>query len=258
MTLGPVLLGYTLVATFSAFRAFAVCNRNWFIFAIVLVIGLVPSCLQLSLLAHSQVSLGFMASPPFLYALATRLPVILAECIVVLLTWRKTYSASRSSLRRPSNVAAYLLRDGTLYFLAMMTIQVVQIIILIHPTIGSLGAFLDTIPPILVGRFIMHLSRIGRAPAPAEYTTSEAGQPLTSAVSLSAPSAWFVDELGGELDHALEKHEPSSESDQEHYGSSSDEHYGDTVVGLDDIERISPVRGGILRMDGSADGARVA
>ena len=32
---------------FSALRAFAICNQNWFVFAIVLALGLVPTGLQL-------------------------------------------------------------------------------------------------------------------------------------------------------------------------------------------------------------------
>ncbi|GJE99193.1 hypothetical protein PsYK624_154420 [Phanerochaete sordida] len=157
------------------------------------------------------------AAIPIMYALMTRIPVILAEGTVVALTWRKTWVGTRrASLVGASNVAACLLRDGTLYFLVMMALQAVQIVILFRPTIASLGAFLDIIPPILVGRFIMHLSRLSRPSGAQAYeTTSSAAYPLTSALPFSssagapATSVWLtelgadIDELGADLEHGV-------------------------------------------------------
>ncbi|GJE98364.1 hypothetical protein PsYK624_145930 [Phanerochaete sordida] len=82
----------------------------------------------------------------------------------MVLTWVKTFSHWRN-LRRAglrSSISTLLLRDGTLFFLILAALNVAQM--LTYTTRNSIGdganfadAFLQSLPPVLIQRFMLNL-----------------------------------------------------------------------------------------------------
>ncbi|KAI0084474.1 hypothetical protein BDY19DRAFT_909816 [Irpex rosettiformis] len=98
-------------------------------------------------------------------SLTTRIAVILADILVLLVTWFKTaqlYKESRQ-LGIQAPLATLLLRDGTLYFCILLVVNVLQPLVNVVPSLIGLDfaePYLVTMPPIIVCRFILNLRQV--------------------------------------------------------------------------------------------------
>ncbi|EKM57647.1 uncharacterized protein PHACADRAFT_206531 [Phanerochaete carnosa HHB-10118-sp] len=90
----------------------------------------------------------------------TRGSLILADVIVLTLTWIKTFGFWRQARRANvgTSLTTCLLRDGTIYFLVLLAINIAQLL-----TANSSGdvvpltPFVATLPSVLINRFIINL-----------------------------------------------------------------------------------------------------
>lgn len=170
-----------------------------------------------------------------MFGFTTRISVIIADVLVLILTWVKTYeqvvNASRSGQKM--SVSMCLFRDGTIYFLILLVINVLALYTNRRSTGNSVNSALDlfitSIPPILVNRFMLNLrqidsknsthtiGRLSRFSAPQFHATVASsifgnfGEPLEHNASLreegdeGLPADSVTEDVGGEL--GLEENE---------------------------------------------------
>ncbi|EKM48194.1 uncharacterized protein PHACADRAFT_214913 [Phanerochaete carnosa HHB-10118-sp] len=139
-----IWIGYGGTALFSALRVSAIWGRNWFLFVLVLALGSIPVWANIYTAARSQYDYTekFGGCWQNIYYsdkavtvirrlhLSTRISLIAMDFLVLILTWAKTFSQWRESrrLRIPKSIAGSLLRDGTIYFLLLLCINLAQIL----------------------------------------------------------------------------------------------------------------------------------
>ncbi|GJE91622.1 hypothetical protein PsYK624_077720 [Phanerochaete sordida] len=80
------------------------------------------------------------------------------------MTWKKAYHRQQDvklvNLRSSASLTQTILRDGTAYFIAMILVNIAEVLTITHgPSTAFAGPFLDALPPIIVCRFIMNLRR---------------------------------------------------------------------------------------------------
>ncbi|KAI0331799.1 hypothetical protein GY45DRAFT_1433703 [Cubamyces sp. BRFM 1775] len=218
---GPIILTemfsvivYFIVAIFSTLRVYAIWNKDWRPALAVLLVGL---CVPVANMYHYIPSVPGAFTWP-LYGCGEATPLsdvqlaefaivihscaIAADLLVLILTWVKTYQIKKlaSILEADASFSTLILRDGSLYFGALLVLNVVDLIILQSNVLfDPLPVFIDVLTCILISRFMLNLRQIaGR------------GSDLPSASQLQATSrfssAWFspdvVGDLGASLSHA--------------------------------------------------------
>ncbi|RDX46396.1 hypothetical protein OH76DRAFT_1420278 [Lentinus brumalis] len=164
--------------------------------------------------------------------LLTRSSVIIGDMIVLGVSWYKTYSTWRvaKSAAIKASFAATILRDGTIYFLMFLTINILHLVFSLKGLFtDSIVIFQDPIISILVSRFILNLRDIDTSGGPSTLTqpggASQWNQSLNFAAFDGVPSvseseleserpaparsriADFVDPLGAPLDGLLGEHD---------------------------------------------------
>ncbi|KAI0804582.1 hypothetical protein BC629DRAFT_1189999 [Irpex lacteus] len=174
------LLQYIASAVFSSVRVYALGNRSGILFTVVSVLGAVPFvsnlvnftkeslifklhdipegtsfCISILGLSGSKELRGVSA--------ANRGSLILADLVVLAVTLRKTLgtlrTASRLHMRVP--LVATLVKDGSMFFLMLLTINVVVALndnIQPDTALRNLSSsLLQALPPILLSRFMLSL-----------------------------------------------------------------------------------------------------
>lgn len=213
MNEAPILVGFVQTAIFSALRICALWNRNYTLFTIVLVLSLAPvltnACFfALSTSDYVPSPLNVCLQTPYfdervenILLFCTRIPLIVADALVLLLTWVKTYRQYREakSLKIESPLATCLVQDGTIYFFVLMVLNVAQIATFDSSNdtiVPIVSAFTTVMPPILVCRFMMNLRQVVRGD---ELTT---GLNICSRVPPLSSPAVFVANMGEPLDYS--------------------------------------------------------
>ncbi|KAI8978294.1 hypothetical protein BD414DRAFT_150706 [Trametes punicea] len=213
---GPPLIW----AVFSTLRGYALSGRRWWVAPLIFtfyVPHLVCNCIYYSKLVPT------LAPPPFNCLLASGLPeetwiqytiagrvcLIVGDMIVLAITWHSTFGIAKavSIMRMRMSLTNAILKDGTLYFVCLLILNVVNIIINAIPNSSAVSAFQDPITSILVSRFLLNLrDTLGnneRSSRPS-FVRSFHGQSVLTSVQF----ADFVDPMGAELTHSI----PSSDT----------------------------------------------
>ncbi|KAI0689551.1 hypothetical protein BC835DRAFT_1418437 [Cytidiella melzeri] len=171
--------GFTV---FSGLRVYALWNRNIQLGLTVLLLALVPMGVNIyndttyilvfvpSLLPQPVCGNAFGISQSLVFrcaylTLVTRLTAMLADILVLVATWMKTWVTYKEGLRAGLKVpiASLLIRDGTLYFMALLLMNVYQIIGNTSPALalGDSGTiYISVLTPMLISRFLLNLRRV--------------------------------------------------------------------------------------------------
>jgi len=156
--------------------------------------------------------------------------LILADAIVIAITWRETYAtkmaAASAGLETP--LTLILLRDGTLYFLALLALNAAQLGSYLA-TQGNLGlSFVSAgLSSIIVSRFLLNLRIAGSL----EEETMTRPSFLATESCNFAP---FVAMMGAELDGSFGQGSIGLDAmfddmlEDENIGGSTEERGGDT------------------------------
>ncbi|KAI8996585.1 hypothetical protein BD414DRAFT_534275 [Trametes punicea] len=239
-------LQYLPWAAFSGLRAYAL-SRNLFLAFLVFLFSLSPAVLNMVTLkwlvvfddpssgtcviakpipttiirccmALFTVSMTPNAEEPCTVTIMARLPLVLADLAVLVITWSTQYRMHRLSLsmrERPS-LATVLLYDGTIYFFILTAINIAQMIIEMLSAFSSAGidvfpsyvvVFFEPITAILVSSFLTDLRK---AAASGSYQQSVSSMrtiefrvigPLGAPLSAPGELALAEDEEDSEFAH---------------------------------------------------------
>ncbi|EPT03360.1 hypothetical protein FOMPIDRAFT_1158818, partial [Fomitopsis schrenkii] len=189
-------------AIIAAVRIHAINQRDWRPAIVVMVLYLVPvlaTIFTYSLLRwevmDDQCYIFNIASDSELYGfeLATRVSIIVADTLVLAVTWRVTYGFKKlndmtEQLKLP--LTSLLLRDGTAYFSILLVINVINIVMWTTNIYQNITEFPTTLTTVLLSRFFLNLRR--RALAPRSVVSSPS---QLSDLHLST----LIENLGGSL-----------------------------------------------------------
>ncbi|KAI0356738.1 hypothetical protein OH77DRAFT_1422925 [Trametes cingulata] len=171
-------------AVFAALRMYALSGRNKYLSAVTLILSLAPA---LEALSDTYKYLPANEAPPAnctvtgFYspqinigrALAARLPVILADCLVISITWRESFKNLNvlHALRNSEQPSLYriFLQNGSVYFCALLSLNILDITlgllqITLPDSVNGGGSYVtQIISPmnfILTSRFLLDLRSV--------------------------------------------------------------------------------------------------
>lgn len=173
---------FLIVAVFSSLRVWAISGKQWVPPSIAFFFGLVPGGIELySSMVQQMDGISSLPAPyggcswkepisagtNIALAVCARSSAIMLDMIILFITWRHTYRSSKFAWEAgaPSKLYDLLLTDGTLYFIAMLAINIAQLSVNL-PLIKS-PSFYNYVCPItiamssvLISRFILNLRSI--------------------------------------------------------------------------------------------------
>jgi len=206
---------YTIWAAFSTVRMYAVSGGTWLLAAVV-VLSMVPAttnayrAFRLSWYEivpfpikylECQFGFTFSATTNTAFVISTRLCVIAADLLLLLVTWSKTYTmkkdADRNGIKVP--LVRMLLRDRTLYFLTFMALNVLNIAgDITNSLFGLLQSLILSLQSIFISYFLLNLRRIAQGSEDAsEISSSWPANSQHSTIKFAA----FVNNMGEQLTH---------------------------------------------------------
>ncbi|KAI0754211.1 hypothetical protein C8Q80DRAFT_1094190, partial [Daedaleopsis nitida] len=198
-----------VMSAIAGIRVYALWNRDIRLFALVILCGVFPAIANLFIRSASLVYIvptnlySCQAAPTAMSAvayvgvsIATRAAAILADGLVVVLTWIKTYRVYvlTRKFEFRNNYAMLILRDGgyILVALAVWVLNLVAIIYIMNVGANVLNDMIVTLSSILMARFLLNLrvqrDRVESGP----YSTD-----LSSAGSLSTLN--FIPDLASSM-----------------------------------------------------------
>ncbi|KAI0685094.1 hypothetical protein BC835DRAFT_1421587 [Cytidiella melzeri] len=243
-----ILLQFIVAASFSGLRVFALSSRNIWLFLVVFFLNMVPfatnmfhyitdpveftddaECLA-PLGTSAKVELGYILDATV--AFTTRGSIILADVIVLVVTWVKTVGtvreASRINIKVP--LSEILLRDGTLFFICLLGINVFILLVNDLPLSEAVGlsifggSFVALTPPIIISRFLLNLRQASNQ------------EPESGTVAQKSTTRFKSDMIVGNMGQSLRF---GRDEDEDSVTGSEDEHSGIELGELD----ASPVEG---------------
>ncbi|KAI0691646.1 hypothetical protein C8Q76DRAFT_803173 [Earliella scabrosa] len=163
------LVAFAAVSAFAALRIMALWSRNWVIGVFLFVLGLLnPTGIQQARLStyldFTHLTVARMVTFPLAFSVLS----IAYEVLCLLLTVGKTLSSYRlgrqAGIKTP--LSSMLLRDGSLYFLVVTLLALLDIIAALDrdgkvPG-GVISTFSRVLTPVLATRFLAHLRDVDR------------------------------------------------------------------------------------------------
>ncbi|GJE85319.1 hypothetical protein PsYK624_013980 [Phanerochaete sordida] len=128
---------------------------------------------------------------------------IAGNTLVLALTWAKTFRAVWM-LRHmnPMSLVACMLRDGTIYFLILLALNVTQPITYYLTPSKPMSTFGLVIPAMLMSRFIMNLRRFGEIESSRSGSGYTDSRPVRFTTPMVTAPTGFLGNIGEELDHS--------------------------------------------------------
>ncbi|KAK7685438.1 hypothetical protein QCA50_011301 [Cerrena zonata] len=171
---GLVFVLQATVALFMALRLYAIWNSDRRIFAIVFGLGIVTPALNiyyyttLKIIALPSPLVGCgesvnldTSSAKFVF---NRVYAIAFDALVLVLTFAKTAGIlklfSVANVQSTRKLIPMLLRDGTVYFAALLALNVANLIAISFQIFGALPALTDVVTAILISRFMLNLRSV--------------------------------------------------------------------------------------------------
>lgn len=172
------ILMYIAIAGFSALRMYAIYNKSRRVLAVVLVMGIVNPCVSI----YYNTQLTYQAMPPpfrgcgqdssfgnpsvdLVFLVFGAVFSILLEAIVLALTWSRTADILMllRKMQRKMGVTELLWRDGTVYFLVLITLTCLSMLSIRDDMFNNIPALTDTLSSICIARFMLNLRAISLA-----------------------------------------------------------------------------------------------
>ncbi|GJE98347.1 hypothetical protein PsYK624_145750 [Phanerochaete sordida] len=129
--------------------------------------------------------------------------ILASDVLLLVLTWIKSFRQFRDVRRLGlgGSIATVLLRDGTLYFITLLVVNVLQIVTFSSgfPNASDVDAFVQAMPPLLVQRFMLNLRQLDKVN---EESAVNAQHSSRFSLSFRAPST-LIGNIGEPLDHGI-------------------------------------------------------
>jgi len=234
--------------SFSSLRLYAIWEKDRRIMAVIALLGLVPP--GINMFYYTTLTI-VSTPPPFVgcgeyVSLTTEQSNIIAyfnvvfaivsDAVVLILVWLRTYTIMReiSKFGDGPHLSTLLLRDGTIYFVSLLILNVVNLIAIRFQSFGSVPALTSVLSSILISRFFLDLREVYLSGDPGSSTTlsSKMSEPCfaTAAGNLGAPLATLVDSEGRyDWTHDDEDEGPRISNDPLMVGLRSD---SESIMGL--------------------------
>ncbi|KAJ8462885.1 hypothetical protein ONZ51_g10616 [Trametes cubensis] len=233
---GLECLQYFPWAIFSALRTYALQRKlPWAI--IIFLLSLAP--IIVSSVSYPVVFVDRNMLTDYSVPALARAPMIIGDVIVIIVTWQtqyKTYNLGKK-LSTPSILTMVLLRDGTVYFMVLTALNILQLVFeylqVVLAVSGSqtessnLVVFIEPLSAILISEFLTHLhDAANNAPATEISSTGTLEFRVIGSIGATLPS----------LTEAITQDEAGGDGSEEH----PDENWadGDVVGSRTDIEEI--------------------
>ncbi|KAI0769536.1 hypothetical protein BC629DRAFT_790149 [Irpex lacteus] len=168
------LVQFPCLALFSALRIYGLLDGKYLLASMACLLNLVPFATNLFIVTKSIVVADFYICTTLrllpnveilLLTTIARIMVIVGDILVLAVTWSKTASlyleARQLNMKAP--LATILFRDGTIYFIILLILNVLEVARDNVPTLTDmnlLGALFSVLPSIIVCRFILNLRQI--------------------------------------------------------------------------------------------------
>ncbi|TBU43473.1 hypothetical protein BD309DRAFT_864231 [Dichomitus squalens] len=213
-----------VMSSIAAVRVFALWNRDYRLFAAIMLAGLLPALANIYFRSASTVFLvpsnlfTCQSVPTAMSALtykrlsvATRVISIFSDGLVVVLTWMKTYRTHvlTRGVDFRTNYSTLILRDGTLYFLAVCFLNVIAIVYVMNIGSNLLNDMIVALGSLLMSRFLLNLRDQRARNETQTFTTSMAftSRPLSTIklgsgwrASHSMAGSMLCDDADGDMD----------------------------------------------------------
>ncbi|TFY52595.1 hypothetical protein EVJ58_g9922 [Rhodofomes roseus] len=193
-----------MLAVISAMRVYAVSGRQWLITAVALLVGVLPVGVNVYAASHATIyfeggvcsyDTNLTGRENFMYvfipvakssssvheashrfALLSRLATIVCDVIVVATIWVKTYSLAKYHAQTRSfnqSLLWYLLRDGTVYFIVLLILNVVDIFLFYFKSeVNFLASIILPLSLILISRLLINLREVASSRGLDETSTT--------------------------------------------------------------------------------------
>jgi len=174
------LLARISCAAFGSLRIWAIWGQHWPLLVVTLVLGLIPVVIDIYQVAIIVVYALALPAPfggcgsdialsseiQTRLALAGRTFAIATDAVILIATWSKTW-ATRQGLRTMNvsiggprvSLSELLMRDGTIYFAALLCLNIMALILDTTPQVvfNPTSLFIDSFTAILLCRLILNL-----------------------------------------------------------------------------------------------------
>ncbi|TBU24153.1 hypothetical protein BD311DRAFT_767086 [Dichomitus squalens] len=220
------ILCYVPWGAFSALRVFALTDRNWLLGLTVLLLSVGPVAIYFADFHWSSIAIDPVwgceqanAESPALstkFTVISRSSLIVADLIVIVVTWLATYKTTKlaraAGHQSRMTLSVLLLRDGMVYFLVLLTMNVMHLAfstssVLINVGNGNVSDIIQVIEPmnaILVWRFMLDLQA-------ARYQTMD----LSTIVVTQQASTLYFDRVIGSIGEAVFPDAPDTEEQKD-------------------------------------------
>jgi len=159
---------YALWAVFSAFRVYAIGGGIRMIPAMILALGFVPVATNIYNFTHQifyvspsgQCSSLSAISVPVQtkFIIATRVCMMVSDVLALIVTWRVTWAVRSENVDCAGfTLTTLLLRDGTVYFAVLLTLNLLQTILWATQVFLNVSIIAEIITSILISRFFLNL-----------------------------------------------------------------------------------------------------
>lgn len=157
----------------SALRVYAINGRDWRLPSVIFSLSLVQIATNIYYCSH----LTYINAPPpvgcevfgavsptvdYKLNIATRVCVVVADALVLVATWYVTYGVRKGAgiteMKVP--VSTLLLRDGTIYFGAVLLINIIDIVLWYTSVFEDMAFIVDVFTSILLSRLFLNLRQV--------------------------------------------------------------------------------------------------
>lgn len=209
------LLSLAQIALFAGFRVYALWY-NWkykfVLLAVVLALGFVPVATNIFGWANivlfyqdglfgCEAYINVSDELNLIMLQLTRSCALAADIIVLIATWLRTFTQWREARRLQMRLSAssLLLRDGTIYFIALLAMNVAQMATFWDTSINAniANVPLTSMPNVLVNRFLINLRQLNKP----TNSSSTALTDETSGLTFAAPATTALGNIGEPLEY---------------------------------------------------------
>ncbi|PCH34571.1 hypothetical protein WOLCODRAFT_139444, partial [Wolfiporia cocos MD-104 SS10] len=162
-------------AVFGALRVYAVSGRKWILSAVIFALGLInPVSIAFSIASNmsSRCHIHETHNPGSerielitnRFVFAAHIGLILSDIIILTVTWSKMLKFKRAigvESRRISSLFKVMLVDGTIYFLILLALNILQIVLWVTNTFQTLTVYMTPLFAITMSRFLLNLRTCG-------------------------------------------------------------------------------------------------